>query len=119
MNYIKLDNLKDGYTYTIDARNASVGIYLKKNKSFLISRIKFSDNYLFEEYHWDTGEPFGTVKPIEEIEKAPFEFELDQRIEDEQEQQVLKYLNTIEGTRKTRVFGKKYIVDDEGIREEE
>lgn len=24
--------------------------------------------FLFEEYHWDTGEPYGTAKPLEELE---------------------------------------------------
>ncbi len=42
----------------------------------MIPRIKVDRKYLFVEYHWDTNDeekfPFGTVKPFELIEKAPF-----------------------------------------------
>ena len=47
------------------------GYLPKKEKAFTISRVKFSDNYLFDEYHYDTGAPYGTVYPFKEIEKAP------------------------------------------------
>lgn len=26
---------------------------------------------MFDEYHWDTGEPFGTAVPKKELERAP------------------------------------------------
>ena len=74
MEYIKMEDLKKGYLYHIKARNSYVGIWIPDRKSFLISRWKFDTNYLFEEYHWDTGEPFGTVRPIEEIEKCDISF---------------------------------------------
>lgn len=32
---------------------------------------KFGEVYLFDEYHWDTGEPFGTAVPKKELERAP------------------------------------------------
>ncbi|HBM14765.1 MAG TPA: hypothetical protein DD381_00215 [Lentisphaeria bacterium] len=70
---IRIDDLKQGYLYLIDARNSHLGIWMSKKNSFLISRFKFGDNFLFEEDHWDTGEPYGTVKPIKELEKTPFE----------------------------------------------
>lgn len=69
--YIPLDECKDGYFYCIHARNSNGGIFSEKEKGFIISRFKFGDNFLFTEYHWDTGEPYGTVKPIKEICKAP------------------------------------------------
>jgi hypothetical protein len=80
-SYIKIPDLKEGYAYSILARNAWVGIWLNREKAFLISRYKFGQNYLFKEYHWDTGEPFGTVKPQKEIAEAPFspEFLYDER----------------------------------------
>jgi hypothetical protein len=66
-NYIKIEDCKDGYLYLISARNSHIGIFNKDKNSFTISRVKFSNNYLFDEFHWDTGEPYGTVKPIREI----------------------------------------------------
>lgn len=71
MEYLKIDQLKAGYLYKIIARNANYGIWVPQNESFIISRIKFGNNYLFEEHHWDCV-AFATVKPLEELEKSPF-----------------------------------------------
>lgn len=82
---------KHGYTYRIDARNASFGVYDEKEKGFWISRRKMGDNFLFIEYHWDTGEPFGTAIPYDELENAKgFKFDYN-CVED------LSYLNTMIG----------------------
>ena len=70
-NYIPLERCKDGYLYIIDARNARIGIFTEKEKAFTIGRHKFNDYFLFDEYHYDTGAPFGTVFPLEEIGLAP------------------------------------------------
>ena len=64
--------------YRIYSRHASVGIFIRcnsgdHNSAFLINRFKFFENFLFEEYHWDYGENFGTVKPFEIIEMVPDE----------------------------------------------
>lgn len=75
--YISLRSCKDGYLYEIQARNSWLGIFNAAEKGFIISRIKFDSNYLFTEYHWGVGQPFGTVKPTKEIEKAPV-FTLDE-----------------------------------------
>lgn len=85
-DYIPIEKCRDGYVYAIYARNSSIGIYNTLNKSFTVSRIKFGSNYLFDEYHWDTGAPFGTVKPYREMWQAP-SFKND----DEK----LKYLNDV------------------------
>lgn len=69
--YIPLSSCKDGYIYKILARNGYVGIFSSKDFSFTLSRIKFNQNFLDKEYHWDTGEPHGTVKPVEELEECP------------------------------------------------
>lgn len=69
---IPMSECKPGYLYVIRARNARIGIYNSSEEgSFTISRYKFQANYLFEEYHWDTGAPFGTAKPIRELCEAP------------------------------------------------
>ena len=65
--------LKDGYLYHIHARNAQYGIWIEKEQAFILPREKFGNVYLFMEYHYDMGEPYGTAKEIMEIEKAPFE----------------------------------------------
>jgi len=70
--YLKAEELKDGFLYKIDARNASFGIWKSEKNSFLISRIKLCNNFIFEEIHWDKDEHFGTVRPLMEIEESPF-----------------------------------------------
>jgi hypothetical protein len=69
--YIKMQNLKEGYLYRINARNARYGIWIPEHQAFATSRIKFGDNFIFEEFHWDC-ESFATAKPLEELEKSPF-----------------------------------------------
>ena len=73
--YIKMPDLKTGYLYRIRARNGAFGIWEEKRKGFIISRVKFRANFPFTEYHHDTGAPFGTVLPLEEIEQSPFSVE--------------------------------------------
>jgi len=87
---IKLEDLKDGYLYEIDARNASLGIWESKRGTFFISRIKFGDNFLFDEIHIDCSPDFGTATPLKEIEKSPFDVKDDLY---KRESEVLEYLN--------------------------
>jgi len=73
--WIQLKDCIDGHLYAIDARNAPLGVFLAKEKSFLISRFKFKENYLYLEEHWDCGEPHGTAKPLQDlgpIDLTPF-----------------------------------------------
>lgn len=97
-DYIKIEDLKEGYTYRILARNARYGIWVPKTSGFLISRIKFGDNFLFEEYHWDC-ESYATVKPIREVERSPFTIEDDMY---KQEAKILTYLNNFENINRKR-----------------
>ena len=98
--YIKMEDLKDGYLYRIHARNGMYGIYKEDSKEFHLSRIKFGDNFLFPEYHYDIGEVneklkrYGTVKPLKEIEKAPFDLHKRERGCDDSD--ILDYLNDFE-----------------------
>lgn len=71
ISYLSMDECENGCLYWIAARNASLGIYNSADKSFTISRLKFSSNFLFNELHWETGFPYGTVMPYEKLEKAP------------------------------------------------
>jgi len=107
-NYIKIPDLKDGYLYKIIARNAGYGIWKARTKGFIISRIKFGDNFIFEEYHYDC-EAFATAQPLEEVEKSPFntedfvndiiEAEGKKYIQFRNEKDVLGYLNQFESDR--------------------
>jgi len=90
---IKLKDLKDCYLYKIDARNSNRGIWVAKRESFVISRTKFRENYLFEE-DYAGGGPFGTALPIEEVEKSPFTNEdMHGFMRYNREQEILDYLN--------------------------
>jgi len=71
LNYIKLPDCEHGAVYKIHSRNLSIGVFNKYSNGFIGIRSKFNDRYLFTEYHWDTGEPFGTVKPLEKLSKIP------------------------------------------------
>lgn len=70
--YIPMDELKPFYFYRIRARNARYGIWLPKEQGFMIRREKFGDYFTFIEYHWNTGAPFGTVRPLKELEPTGF-----------------------------------------------
>jgi hypothetical protein len=71
-DYIKVDELKEGYLYYIHARNANYGIWFPSEEGFVIRRAKFGDIFTFTELHWDVSEWHGTAKPFKELEKGPF-----------------------------------------------
>lgn len=70
--YIPKEECKLGFVYRICSRNLAYGVYTGHEKGgFVGVREKFDSLFLFEEYHWDNGPPFGTVKPIEEVCELP------------------------------------------------
>ena len=69
--YIPLEKCKDRFLYRIHSRNLEFGVYSEREKGFIGIRQKFGSEYLFTEYHWDTGAPCGTVKPQEELYLIP------------------------------------------------
>lgn len=71
-NYIPMEDLVPYFYYRIHARNSQFGIWLPDQKGFYIRREKFGDYFGFVEYHWDTGPPFGTVRPFKQLENTPF-----------------------------------------------
>jgi hypothetical protein len=68
--YIPLEECKDGYLYRISSRNLAFGVYRAEAKGFVGIREKFGNEYLFTEFHYDTGAPFGTVFPKKELEQC-------------------------------------------------
>lgn len=67
--YIEFDDCKEGYTYKIKARNFHTAIFYKG--VFYGIRHKFRYIFIDNEIHWDKDDHFGTVKPLQEIEKTP------------------------------------------------
>jgi hypothetical protein len=41
-----------------------VAVYCGRTQSFYGIRSKFGKRFITNEYHWDTGEPYGTCEPI-------------------------------------------------------
>ena len=72
---IPADKCEHGFLYRIHSRNLSLGVCRKEKNhvGFIGIRTKFGDRYLFEELHWGTSEHYGTVSPIECLEKCPVE----------------------------------------------
>lgn len=70
IKYIKLEDCKIGRLYKLQSRNLSIGVY-DGLSGFIGIRFKFESEYLFTEYHWDTGEPFGTAYPIKDLGPIP------------------------------------------------
>jgi hypothetical protein len=73
---IPLQDCEDRFAYKIYSRNLIFGVFNVKNSGFIGIREKFGEEYLFTEYHYDTGSPFGTVTPKEKLIKAPDDIEL-------------------------------------------
>lgn len=73
MQYIPLAKCKHGWLYKIESRNLILGVYREDKKGFVGIRQKFGQEFLFVEFHWDTGAPFGTVKPQKRLEQCPIE----------------------------------------------
>jgi hypothetical protein len=61
--------------YRIHSRNLVVGVW-DGVSGFIGIREKFGNEYLFKEYHWDTGAPYGTVKPLELLTTLPEEIDI-------------------------------------------
>ncbi|MGH2568747.1 MAG: hypothetical protein ACRDGA_10430 [Bacteroidota bacterium] len=81
-NYISLEKCEDQWLYRIASRNLRAGVFRKDRNGFVGIREKFGQEFLFVEFHWDTGEPLGTVKPLQQLELCPIE-NLDEDLRDE------------------------------------
>ena len=74
---IPKDKCQNRFLYKINSRNLYFGVFRKETGGFIGLRTKFDSIFLFEEYHWDNGPPYGTVKPEEILEELPEEIKLD------------------------------------------
>ncbi len=64
---IKMEDCEHGRLYRVDMRNGSLGVWNKESKGFIFIRTKFSDRYLFTEYHYDFDRSVGTATPTEAL----------------------------------------------------
>ena len=78
--YIPLVECKDRMLYRLSSRNLSLGVYCAENNGFIGLRSKFGSQFLFTEYHWDTGAPYGTACPLEQLEALPAEIALSETL---------------------------------------
>lgn len=58
--------LERGHLYRIKSRNLPYGVFDGKS-GFIGIREKFLELYLFTEYDYDDGPPFGTVRVLEDL----------------------------------------------------
>ena len=68
MSYISKTDCIHRRLYRINSRNLTCGIYNQANGGFYGIRTKFDSRFVFAEYHWDNGPPYGTVRPVELLE---------------------------------------------------
>jgi len=62
---IPLSECVKGRLYKIKSRNLLYGVFDGRD-GFIGIRGKFEDEYLFREFHWETGAPHGTVSPVKD-----------------------------------------------------
>ena len=70
--YIILGKCIHGGLYKLQCRNLSIGIFDKYSNSFVGIRTKFTQRFLDNEFHWETGAPYGTCFPLELLEETEF-----------------------------------------------
>lgn len=79
IQYLELSECKPRGLYRIMCRNFRLGVFNGAEgdrAGFIGIRNKFETDYLFTEYHYDTGAPFGTVFPMKYICDLPEEIEM-------------------------------------------
>src|SRR3990172_1309038 len=63
---IPLTGCKARTVYELHSRNLRYGVF-DGETGFIGIRIKFDSRFLFKEYHYDTGPPYGTVHVLPEV----------------------------------------------------
>lgn len=66
---IPIPDCVKGRVYTIGCRNLRFGVFNGKD-GFIGIRTKFRERFLFTEFHWDQGRPYGTVFRIAEYKEG-------------------------------------------------
>jgi len=68
MESIPMPELVDRRVYRIRSRNLVVGAWRAESRGFIGIREKFGHLYLFEEFHYETGAPYGTAHAVEDLD---------------------------------------------------
>lgn len=70
---IPRDAVVPGRAYVIHARNGGVGVAVLQGErlGYELHREKFGQHYLFVEWDWAEGPPYGTAIPLEVVAEAP------------------------------------------------
>lgn len=71
MEHIALDDCVARGVYRLHSRNLTLGVFDSTKGGFIGVREKFGDRYLFMEYHFDSGPPYGTARPLELVTYLP------------------------------------------------
>lgn len=72
---ISLKECQRRHVYRLVSRNLTFGVFDGLD-GFIGIRCKFGNRYLFKEFHWEQGPPFGTVRPLEDLGLIPEELEV-------------------------------------------
>lgn len=88
---IPIHQCRNGWLYRLYSRNLNLGVYRKADQGFVGIRHKFGARFLFTEFHWDTGPPFGTANPLEAICECPIEC-LNEMLYEQQEEKHVENL---------------------------
>lgn len=70
---IPMTECLDRHCYRIVSRNLVVGVYKADHQGFVGIRMKFDSEFLFTEYHHDTGPPTGTARAFVDLGLCPIE----------------------------------------------
>ena len=68
---IPIDQCQHGWLYRVYSRNLNLGVYRESDRGFVGIREKMGHRFLFTEFHWDTGAPYGTANPLEQLCECP------------------------------------------------
>lgn len=70
---IPVEAIEPGRAYIIHARNGGAGIalYVDGHLGYRLHREKFGRHFLFIEWDWAQGPPFGTAIPLRLIDEPP------------------------------------------------
>jgi hypothetical protein len=80
--YVAIEACKNRSVYRLKSRNLPCGVWRSEVNGFIGIREKFGRRYLFTEFHWDTGAPYGTAFPLDEIGVLPDKIELYESLND-------------------------------------
>jgi len=104
---ISIADCVEGHVYLLLSRNLVLGVFRRSSDEGVVEhmqrfdtgfvgiREKFGHRYLFEEYHWDCGEPYGTANPLEDLGPLPEGITAQERLGEEPNAALFAYLDSL------------------------